>query len=61
MRQGTDVDQRLYRDEIDGFFKDVALAGTSQINWGIAGTASPVGAAPGGVALTGLRMLDVQY
>lgn len=44
-RYATDSDQRLNRDANDGIFKDVALVGLSQINWGIDGTSSPVQAA----------------
>lgn len=40
-RVANDPDQRLFRDPNDGFFKDVALAGVSQMNWGQAGTSSP--------------------
>lgn len=53
VRQATDVDQRLHRDANDGFFRDVALAGTSKINWGVAGTNSPSGASPAGVSALG--------
>jgi hypothetical protein len=51
-RTATDVDQRLYRDALDGFFKDVALAASSQINWGVAGSGSPCSLAPAGKAAT---------
>jgi len=40
-RYATDSDQKLFRDANDGFFKDVALVGVSQMNWGQAGPNAP--------------------
>lgn len=57
-RYATDSDQRLNRDANDGIFKDVALVGLSQINWGIAGTSSPVQAATAAGAFNPLAGLN---
>ena len=44
-RSASDVDQRLFRDTNDGFFKDMAMAGISTINFGQSGPSSPASAA----------------
>lgn len=44
----SDADQRAYRDPDDGAFKDVGLAGRSEISWGVAGANSPYAANPRG-------------
>jgi hypothetical protein len=52
-RIACDLDQKLYRDANDGFFKDTNNISAAEINWGVAGANSPASAAPGGMAFMG--------
>ncbi len=50
VRVACDVDQKLYRDSADGFFKDVAIVAKSTINWGLAGSGAPATVSPAGAS-----------
>lgn len=54
VRVRSDEDQRTYRDQNDGFFKDVRQLPNSEIAWGQSGAKSP-GAAGATTAKTGRR------